>query len=112
MAGNAGYSPRLFSLLSDHIIDDGGVNIVKLYNTSYTTRSVKPVFIAINDDSLHHIKLFGYRIYSVTSLPKITVSISCDILYQILFLLNVNPPTLQSGPKELTGETFSLSGTM
>jgi hypothetical protein len=58
MARNAGYSPRLFSLLGDHIIDDGGVNIVKLYNTSYTTRSVKPVFIAINDDSLHHIKLF------------------------------------------------------
>ena len=60
MARNAGYSPRLFSLLGDHIIDDGGVNIVKLYNTSYTTRSVKPVFTAINDDSLHHIKLFGY----------------------------------------------------
>jgi len=71
MAGNAGYSPRLFSLLSDHIIDYGGVNIVKLYNTSYTTRSVKPVFIAINDDSLHHIKLFGYWIYSVTSLPAL-----------------------------------------
>jgi len=68
MAGNAGYSPRLFSLLGDHIIDDGGVNRVKLYNTSYTTRSVKPVFTAFNDDSLHHIKLFGYRIYSVTSL--------------------------------------------
>jgi hypothetical protein len=84
MAGNAGYSPRLFSLLSDHIIDDGGVNIVKLYNTSYTTRSVKPVFIAINDDSLHHIKLFGYRIYSVTSMPTIAVSISCNILHQLL----------------------------
>ena len=73
MAGNAGYSPRLFSLLGDHIIDDGGVNIVKLYNklynTSYTTQSVKPVSTACNDDSLHHIKLFGYRIYSVTSLP-------------------------------------------
>jgi hypothetical protein len=33
MARNAGYSPRLFSLLGNHIIDDGGVNIVKLYKT-------------------------------------------------------------------------------
>jgi hypothetical protein len=27
-----------FSLLGDHIIDDGGVNIIKLYNTVCETR--------------------------------------------------------------------------
>jgi len=54
--------------------------------TTYCGRAKLAIIFlsAINDNSRHHIKPCGYQIYHVTFLPEITVSIFCDILYQLM----------------------------
>jgi len=55
--------------------------------------------MTLNGNSLHRINPCGYKIYPVIFLPKITVSISCDIQYQLLFLLYKSHGNTQDAPQ-------------